>query len=148
MNLTEHFTLEEMLVTQHREIDNSPNDEVMANIFVMAGVLEMVRTILNVPMIITSGYRCPDLNIIVGGRRGSKHMLGLAADFIAPAFGPPIDVCRAIIASGIEFDQIIYEHTWTHFGWCEKGDSPRREIFTYLGPETYARGLVDGAKIT
>ena len=42
--------------------------------------LDMLRTIYNIPMIITSGFRCKNYNVKVGGAKDSQHMLGRAVD--------------------------------------------------------------------
>lgn len=143
MKLTEHFYLAEFAATSHREIDNTPSDSVINNLRMLAVFLESIRDLLDAPIIITSGYRCPDLNAAVGGSRGSRHMLGLAADFIAPGFGTPIEVCSELLNHrDLVFDQLIFERTWIHIGLAQKGDEPRKEVLTLIGPGSYSRGLV------
>ncbi len=76
----------------------------------------------------------------------SVHALGLAADFIGPASGTPLQVCTVLSrASSIPFDQLIYEGTWVHYAIPEKdNDSGKREVLTaHLGngSTTYSRGL-------
>lgn len=138
MNLSDHFSLPEFTTSETAEragIDNTPSEEIRQNLVWNASNLEAVRSLLNAPLHITSGYRCPQLNVLVGSKPTSAHVLGLAADFIAPTFGKPIDVCDKIVASGIPFDQIILEfagsgHGWTHIGWAKFGDHPRRQVLT------------------
>lgn len=118
MNLTEHFTLEELVASQvaaRRRIDNRPAPAVVENLRRVAGVLEQVRAAVGKPITISSGYRCPPLNTAVGGARESAHLQGLAADINVPGMAPK-DLARAIIATGIQFDQLIYEGTWVHIG--------------------------------
>lgn len=43
-------------------------------------VLQKIRDKYNHPIIITSGYRCPNLNACVNGAKNSQHMKGEAAD--------------------------------------------------------------------
>lgn len=123
--LTPHFTLEELTITQHREIDNTPPKEVLDNLLKTALLLEEVRTRLGVPILISSGYRCPALNASVGGQKNSQHMTGQAADFIAPAFGSPQTIVSTLVDSGIEYDQLIVEFgRWVHISCAQ---SPRRQ---------------------
>jgi hypothetical protein len=82
--ITKNFTLEEFLVSdvaQNRGIPNTPTKEHERNIReVLAPVLQIIRTELGVPVIITSAYRNPEVNRIVGGVPNSDHARGLAAD--------------------------------------------------------------------
>lgn len=89
-------------------------------------LLEQVRGVLGSrPIIITSGYRCPELNAAVGGVSDSAHVKGLAADIICPSFGSSLAVCRAIAESDVTFDQLIHEHSanaaWTHIAVGTRG---------------------------
>jgi len=144
MNLSTHFTLAELTASQtavRRGIDNNPPDDVVKNLEHLALGLEGVRTVLGCPLIINSGYRSPALNTAVGGARDSQHKLGLAADFIAPGFGSPVQVARAISASGIKFDQLICEGNWVHVSFTA---TPRRQVLTATfkdGQARYSPGL-------
>lgn len=138
MELSEHFTLEEMVATSHRDIDNTPSPEIVAHLTQTAAALETVRTLLkNLPMHINSGYRCPALNAAVGGVPNSAHLSGFAADFICPAYGNPLTICRALQVSDIPFDQVIEEGTWVHFAI---GGAMRGQVLTKT-PTGYATGL-------
>lgn len=136
--LSDHFMLSEFTLSETAErngIDNTPSEEILQNLVWNASNLEAVRSLLNAPLHISSGYRCPQLNVLVGSKPTSAHVLGLAADFIAPHFGKPIDVCDKIMHSGIPFDQLIMEFAgggkgWTHIGWAKFGDHPRRQVLT------------------
>ena len=145
MRITEHFSLQEMTTTQIRWVDNTPDEEIRENLKKLCAHLEVVRVLLdNKPMIITSGYRCKTLNSCIGGSRTSRHMDGLAADFICPRFGDPEDVCKEISDSDIPFDQLIYEITWIHFGLALPGKEPRRQVLTLLPTGGYAPGIISG----
>lgn len=142
--LSEHFTLEEMTASDvaiRKGIDNTPDAAIVANLTELAGCLEQVRALLGVPMHINSAYRSPKVNAAVGGSTTSAHMTGEAADFVAPGFGTPQDIAKAIVASDIQFDQLIYEGTWVHFGI--RGDM-RRQVLTANfsgGKATYSQGI-------
>jgi zinc D-Ala-D-Ala carboxypeptidase len=146
--LTDHFTLEELTQSEtaaRRRIDNTPSSTIVENLTRTAQTLEQVRTLLGArPVQVSSGYRSPALNAAVGGAASSAHMTGLAADFICPGFGSPLEICRKIAASNITFDQLIQEGTWVHIGLAPAGQKPRLQILTAnFGPSatTYANGL-------
>lgn len=132
MNLSDHFTLAEMVVSQDAArfgIDNTPDDAQIDNLRRLCRVLETVRATLQSPIIVSSGFRSKELNRIVRGRRRSAHLQGLAADIIVPAYGNPLAVCRAIERSGIPYDQVIHEFGgWCHFGIAAKGDGRRQSL--------------------
>ena len=115
MNLSEHFTLEELTATSHREFDNTPNATEMANLTRLAAMLEQVKTLLGgKPVMINSGFRSKQVNDSVGSKDTSQHRIGCAADIRVPGMTPN-EVVKAIIASDIGYDQLIREFdSWTH----------------------------------
>lgn len=115
MNLTEHFSLEELTVTSHREFDNTPNDVEIANLTRLAEFLEQVKTVLSdKPVMINSAFRSKQVNDAVGSKDTSQHRLGCAADIRVPGMTPN-QVIQAIMQSDIQYDQIIREFdSWTH----------------------------------
>lgn len=147
-DLTLHFTLAELTHSQTANrlgIDNTPTSEIIDNLTRTAQTLERVRVLLGSrPITISSGYRSPDLNRVVKGARASAHLFGLAADFICPGYGTPLQICKAIAASNIDFDQIIQEGTWVHLGLAKAGEKSRRQVLTANfsgGAATYREGL-------
>ena len=129
MNLSPHFTLDELTHTDHREIDNSPNQAEIDNLQRLANFLEEVKTVLGgKPVMISSGFRCKALNDAVGSKDSSQHRVGCAADFRVPGMTPD-EVVRAIIASSIGYQQIIREFDrWTHISVPNQADeTPRRQ---------------------
>jgi len=131
VNLTPHFTLEELTASQSAArlgLDNTPAPEMVDALKRTAQLLEEVRALLGKPVLVSSGYRAPAVNRAVGGAANSAHMLGCAADFSCPAYGSPLDICRAIARSDIAFDQVIHEfRAWVHIAWAP---SPRRQVLT------------------
>ena len=125
MTLSPHFTLDELTHTDHREIDNSPTQDEINNLQQLANFLEEVKTVLGgKPIMISSGFRCKALNDAVGSKDSSQHRTGFAADFRVPGMTPD-EVVRAVIASGIGYDQIIREFDrWTHISVADK---PRKQ---------------------
>jgi len=114
-NLTEHFTLEELTHTDHREFDNTPNEDERANLVRLAGLLELVKVALGgKPIMVNSAFRSNQVNDAVGSKDTSQHRLGCAADIRVPGMTPD-QVVRAIISAKLPFDQIIREFdAWTH----------------------------------
>jgi uncharacterized protein YcbK (DUF882 family) len=115
MNLTDHFTLEELTHTDHRTLDNTPNETELANIQRLAEFLEAVKTLLGgKPIMVNSAFRSKAVNDAVGSKDTSQHRIGCAADIRVPGMTPD-QVVRAIIASDLGFDQVIREFDrWTH----------------------------------
>jgi len=125
MNLTEHFTLEELTTTSHRQFDNTPNDAEMANLVLLAEFLEKVKTLLDgKPIMVNSAFRSKQVNDSVGSKDTSQHRLGYAADIRVPGMTPDA-VVRALVASDLPYDQVIREFdAWTH---VSISPSPRRQ---------------------
>jgi hypothetical protein len=149
MNLTPHFTVEELLhsdTAMQLGIVNVPDEEGLCRLAQLAGKLEDIRSILGVPIIISSGYRCPELNTAVGGAASSAHLYGCAADFLADDYGTPFDICDTLSKmEGFIFDQLINEEgggaRWVHVGLAVEG-SPRNQCLTISGSTTLS-GIVE-----
>lgn len=115
MNLTEHFTLEELTHTDHRQFDNEPNEAELENIKRLAAFLEEVKTALGGrPIMVNSAFRSKQVNDAVGSKDTSQHRIGCAADIRVPQVTPD-EVVKTIIAAGLQYDQVIREFDrWTH----------------------------------
>ena len=127
--MTEHFTLAELTHTDHRQFDNTPNEAELANLERLAQLLEQVKEILGgKPIMINSAFRCKQVNDAVGSKDTSQHRIGCAADIRVPGMTPD-EVVKAVIASGIGYDQIIREFDrWTHISVPNTVDTaPRRQ---------------------
>jgi putative chitinase len=113
--MTEHFTLDELTHTDHRTLDNTPNETELANIQRLAEFLEEIKTLLGgKPIMINSAFRSKAVNDAVGSKDTSQHRLGCAADIRVPSMTPDA-VVRAIVASDLGYDQVIREFDrWTH----------------------------------
>ena len=127
MNLSEHFTLEELTFTSHRQFDNTPNSLQINNLSRLAEFLEQVRTLLGKPILIDSGFRSPDVNQAVGSTSRSQHLLGCAADFRVPGM-TPAEVVKAIHSSDLPYDQLILELGWTHISIPNTSVTTAREM--------------------
>ena len=129
MNLTEHFTLEELTHTDHRELENTPNETELANIQRLAEFLENLKTVLGgKPIMVNSAFRSKAVNDAVGSKDTSQHRVGCAADIRVPGMTPD-QVVRAVIASDLGYDQVIREFDrWTHISVPNvAGGVPRKQ---------------------
>jgi hypothetical protein len=142
MNLTEHFTYEELTHTDHRQLDNTPNDAELANLTRLAEFLEQVKTLLgNKPIMVNSAFRSKLVNDAVGSKDSSQHRVGCAADIRVPGMTPN-EVVQAVIASDLGYDQIIREFDrWTHISIPNSThNTPRKQalIIDKQGTRLYA----------
>jgi hypothetical protein len=127
--MTPHFTFEELTHTNHRTLDNTPNDAEKANLQRLAEFLEDVKAALGgKPIMVNSAFRSKQVNDAVGSKDTSQHRLGCAADLRVPGMTPDA-VVRAVIAANLPFDQIIREFdAWTHISVPNTPDlKPRRQ---------------------
>ena len=130
MNLTAHFTLEELTVTEHREFKNEPNPVETANLVRVANLLEQVKSALGgVPIMVNSAFRSKEVNDAVGSKDTSQHRVGCAADIRVPGMTPD-QVVKAIIAAKLPYDQLIREFDrWTHISVTnEETGTPRSQV--------------------
>ena len=142
MNLSEHFTLEELTHTDHRELENIPNETELTNLKRLAEFLETVKGVLGgKPIMVNSAFRSKMVNDAVGSKDTSQHRVGCAADIRVPSMTPD-EVVKAIIASGIGYDQIIREFDrWTHISVPnDPNGTPRKQalIIDKQGTRAYA----------
>jgi hypothetical protein len=130
MNLSPNFTLEELTASEtaaRNGLDNTPGPIAYQNLVRLANFLEQVKKVLGgKPIMINSAYRGPEVNKHVGGSKNSQHMVGCAADIRVPGMSPN-EVCKAIVASELQYDQLIREFdSWTHISIPnEEGSTPR-----------------------
>jgi hypothetical protein len=140
--LSEHFTLDELTHTDHRELDNTPNEQELENIKRLAAFLETVKEVLGgKPIMVNSAFRSKAVNDAVGSKDTSQHRIGCAADIRVPGVTPD-EVVKAVIASGIAYDQVIREFDrWTHISIPNQAEgNPRRQalIIDKQGTRVYA----------
>jgi hypothetical protein len=129
MNLSPHFTLEELTFTEHRQFDNTPNDNELANLVRLADFLEQVKTLLDgKPIMINSAFRSEQVNAAVGSKDTSQHRRGCAADIRVPGMTPD-EVVQSIKASDLKYDQLIREFdAWTHISIPNIEDAEPRQM--------------------
>lgn len=147
MKLSEHFTLEELCASQTADrlgIDNVPPGSVVINLTKTAHGLEMIRALVQCPVVVSSGYRSPKVNAAVGSKPTSQHLTGNAADISAPGFGSAKKLMEAIYKqrATIKYDQLLLEFAgngggWVHVSWTDK---PRLQalVIDHSGAKQYA----------
>jgi hypothetical protein len=140
--MTPHFTLDELTHTDHRTLDNTPNEQELANLQRLAEFLEDVKEVLGgKPIMVNSAFRSKQVNDAVGSKDSSQHRVGCAVDIRVPGLTPD-QVVRAIIASGLPYDQIIREFDrWTHISVPNQADGiPRKQalIIDKAGTRVFA----------
>lgn len=149
MNLSAHFTLEELIRSDtaiRLGINNVPDNEQIENMArLCSSILEPLRFAIGRPIHITSGLRVPLLNTIIGGSASSDHCLGRAADIKVDGMSAK-DLCVAIKSLDLPYRQVIHEFgAWCHVSIGGYSEPPRRECLTAIkvsGKTVYERGIV------
>lgn len=129
--LSANFTLAELTVSQSAAragIKNVPGPAETANLKRLCEtVLQPLRNSLGKPIVITSGYRGPAVNRLIGGSSTSAHMHGLAADIHVPGMSSDA-LMRHIHKLKLPVDQVIDEFgSWVHVGLTSAGAAPRNQ---------------------
>lgn len=165
MNLSPHFTFDELIVTSQpgfRDRQLSGGLAVQASLVTLCREIlepirlragEMVGAADGTPIRVTSGYRHPDLNVTIGGSRTGQHPLGEAADIQVPAFGKDRDYDERmyelwawIRESDLPFGQAILERkhlggTWIHASLgaplCQRAPDRCRQMLSAFPPNNY-----------
>ena len=148
--LSPHLSEAEFLTTRHVEYlpeqrriwDGTPDLQAAARRFAVQ-IYEPVRRLLG-PLHVNSGYRCPGLNLAVGGHPQSRHMLGLAADVVPMEY--EIDRAMTVLAGAVragaipDVDQAIVEcGSWIHLQAAPVGAIARRQVLTSDDGKTFAQ---------
>lgn len=132
MKLSPNFTLEELTQSEtanRKGLDNTPTEEIKANLVRLARFLEEVRSILKRPIMVNSAYRSPKVNEAIGSKSTSQHCIGCAADIRVPGLTPD-DIVKELLKTNLEYDQLIREFdSWVHVSIPNKfADKPRRQV--------------------
>ena len=132
MNLTDHFTLEELCLSEtaaRKGLDNTPTPEIIEALRHTAQGLERIRSLVGKPIHVNSGYRSPEVNEAVGSKPTSQHCKGEAADIVCN--GLPVKELALLIADNrvnLGTDQVILEFgQWVHVSFA---DHPRHAVLT------------------
>ena len=139
LTMAKYFKAAEMLKSETAEknkINNTPSAEVQQNIEELLEVLDNLREFYGKPIKITSGFRCTELNKLVGGSPTSAHVIGYAADL--QPIGDTFENFKAEVLrwldTGVKFDQCIIEKSksaqWVHFGLYNRKGQQRGQQFS------------------
>ena len=144
MNLSKHFTYDELTTTNHREFDNTPNEAELENLKRLANFLEEVKAVLyGKPIMVNSAFRSELVNNACGSKSTSQHRVGTACDIRVPGLTPD-EVVKAIMDSDLPYDQLIREFDrWTHLSIPNQPtDLPRKQalIIDKTGTRKYSMG--------
>lgn len=149
MKLTDNFSLHEFLRSQtatRHGISMDPPVEVIDNLRrLCVDILQPYRDVIGVPITITSGYRPPRLNELIGGSTTSAHMDGRAADLYVEGLTPYM-VAEGIKSMELPYDQLIHEFgEWVHVGISREEDDVRMQDLTAMrgkdGRTVYTHGI-------
>lgn len=138
-----HFTFSEFSRSAKATelgIDNRMPEIAEAHVVELVDILlDPLREAWGGPLIVSSGYRCPELNRAVGGSETSAHLAGWAADLV-PGDGRGVQelvnfTAEWLTATGLPFDQLIFEHSggsrWLHIGIRNLKGKQRRQMLRY-----------------
>ena len=126
-----HFTIEELCksdVANKKKINNIPNSEIIENLEqLIVNILDPLREEYGKPIIVNSGYRCPELNKAVDGAKNSHHLTGYAADITVGSPSKNKILFELIQKLDLPFDQLIDEKkfSWVHVSYTP---NPRKQI--------------------
>ena len=138
MKLTDNFTLNELVYSvtaEANKIDNRPNVKVISNLQKLCeNVLQPLRDYLGCPVIVTSGFRCAELNKKIGGKPNSHHLMGYAADFVVPQRN--LKDVFSWMKTHLPYDQLLFEYNssgdrWIHVSYVKDSLNRRMAIDNY-----------------
>ncbi len=138
MRLTKNFTLYELTYSCTAArlcLDNTPTTVQVRNLRTLAEeVLQPLRDLIGLPIVVSSGFRCRELNDQIGGADKSQHLMGMAADITIPGFSN-IEIYDTI-RQHLEYDQVILEHVpdhsptkgWVHVSFASKENNRKQSL--------------------
>lgn len=132
MKLTPNFSLEELTHSETAKrlgLDNTPSEDVKANLTRLARLLEDIRRVLGRPIMVNSAYRSQEVNKAIGSKPTSQHCIGCAADIRVPGLTPD-NIVKEILKTNLEYDQLIREFdSWVHISIPNKfANKPRKQV--------------------
>lgn len=119
-----YFTIKELTksaTATAKKLDNTPDEQAIKNLTTLVDkVLDPLREKYSKPIIVTSGYRSPEVNRSVNGATSSQHALGEAADLSVGSKEENKKLFN-LIKDEFPFDQLIneYDYSWVHVSYRE-----------------------------
>ena len=135
---SDYFNLKEFersSVADKYNIDNTIPKELVPHIEELIDFLNPIREVWGKPIVVTSGYRCKELNKKVGGVDSSAHTIGYGVDLVSGDFRVFSNFIKSYFQSHpeIKFDQVIIERSgksqWIHIGLYNKEHKQRGQLF-------------------
>ena len=135
-----YFTIKELSYSktaEEKNINNSPDINIQKHLEELIKFLNPLREAWGGPILVSSGFRCPELNKAVNGSETSAHLIGYAVDLV-PANGK-MDSFKEFIVDYMKirmFDQCIIEKSgkteWIHIGLYNAKGQQRKMIFNII----------------
>ena len=128
-----YFSIAELTksdTARNKKINNHPTEQIESNLNqLIDNILDPLREAYKQPIIVSSGYRCPELNKAVKGAKSSQHVLGQAADIHTKSNSKESnkELFDLIKQLKLPFDQLIneYNYSWVHVSYSPRN---RRQI--------------------
>ena len=120
--MSKYFSLKELIASTEaykRKIDNTPGEEEKAHLEELMELMDGIRRAWGSAIIVTSGYRCPELNEAIGGSKKSAHQTGYAVDCV-PANNRKkefFEFCKEYLKDR-DFDELLFEKNSKGSIWC------------------------------
>jgi zinc D-Ala-D-Ala carboxypeptidase len=146
VQLTTHFYLSQFTASPHAGragMRNEARSEQIENLRRLAQTLEVVRAnLVGADIHVLRAFR----RIDCAQSMDAPAFHGRCAEFIAPAFGTPRDICGHLIAHGLVFDRLVNCGEWVQLEIPLLGAQPRRQLqtgtFEHGHPMRYLEGLI------
>ena len=137
--MSKYFSLKELIASTEaykRKIDNTPGEEEKEHLEELMEFMDGIRSTWGSAIIVTSGYRCPELNEAIGGSKKSAHQTGYAVDCV-PANNKKkkfFEFCKEYLKDR-DFDELLFEKNnsgsiWIHIALKSIDGKQRRKIRT------------------
>ena len=117
-----YFTQKELIASTEaykRKIDNTPSEEIKEHLEELIEFMDGIRKAWGSAIIVTSGYRCTELNEAIGGAKKSAHQTGYAVDCV-PANNRKkefFEFCKEYLKDR-DFDELLFERNSRGSIWC------------------------------
>jgi zinc D-Ala-D-Ala carboxypeptidase len=147
--LSDNFSFREATFSRtafKRRIANLPDEMQLQAMYYTAKGMERIRALCDNKIVsVSSWFRSPEVNALIGGAAKSQHVQGEAVDFNIYSFGSPKAICEKIVAFKeiIRFDQLILEPNWVHVSFESDPTKKQRGQVLTITPDGKAHvGLV------
>lgn len=129
MNENNYFTVDDLIkshTARLRQIDNQPSTEIMKELEMTAckmNVIGLYAHMMGATIQVTSGYRCEELNKVVGGVKTSLHMQGRAVDFVVSDNKIKHELYVSLLSpeahERLRICELIEHKTYIHIGFMQ-----------------------------